>query len=190
MKMERIVDPMDFSAVYRLMEQAFPKCERRTGEKARALLAYPKYHIYAVRKEGAICGFISAWDLDDFRFVEHFAVAGEMRGAGIGSRMMRIYLRQSRRPVCLEVEAPDTEEAVRRVSFYRRLGFRFNDFGYVQPDLQDTDRKVFLNIMSYPDELTESGFMKIKNVLFPRVYGVEGESQAVPRPNKDAGHFG
>lgn len=176
MQLEQILNPGDFPAVYRLMERAFPKWERRTCEKERALLSHPKYRIYAVREKGEICGFISAWDFDDFHFVEHFAVSEEIRGAGIGSRMMRIYLFQSRMPVYLEVEAPGTEEARRRVSFYRRLGFRFTDFGYIQPNLQDTDRSVYLNIMSYPDELTESGFLKIEEILFSQVYGVNGRT--------------
>lgn len=174
MQLEKIWSKQDFNAVYRIMEQSFPKCERRTYEKACELLLNPGYHVYAVReKSGGICGFIASWNFDGFRFVEHFAISENMRSNGIGSKMMGKYMTLSRFPVCLEVEAADTETAKRRIGFYRRLGFILNDYGYIQPNLQDSDRKVLLKIMSYPYGLRKPEFLMLKEVLRTQVYGMK-----------------
>lgn len=172
MHLEKILKEESFTEIYQIMEQSFPKCEIRTYEKAIKLLNNPRYYIYAARKEDrSICGFISSWHFEKFIFVEHFAVLNDMRGGGIGSRMMREYLGQNKLPVYLEVEAADTAITKRRISFYQRLGFILTDFGYIQPNLQKSDQKVFLNIMGYPYGPTKSEFDKFKEVLFSQVYG-------------------
>lgn len=46
---------------------------------------------------------------------------------------MEEYIRQSGKPVLLEVEPPLGEMEQRRIGFYERLGFHLNPYAYVQP---------------------------------------------------------
>lgn len=164
----------EFDQVYQIIEQSFPQSERRTHKDAFALISNSKYHIYVARNEnGAIDGFIAAWNLDDFYFVEHFAVSQAIRGGGLGSKMMKTYLKQcAPLPVYLEVEEAHTEIAKRRIRFYERLGFVLTQFGYTQPRLQHVEQNVFLNIMSYPYDLTQADFTTARNQIFRHAYGI------------------
>lgn len=174
MQMEQIQRQEDFQKVYDIMAQSFPPCERRTYEKAEQLLLLPEYHIYTLRGEdGAPCAFLAAWQFEQFRFVEHFAVSRQMRGAGLGSRMMRAFLLQKNLPACLEVEEPVSETARRRVEFYKRLGFVLTNFGYIQPNLQKSQDQVSLKMMSFPHTLSSAEFESVKQMLFARVYGLD-----------------
>lgn len=170
-KILKALDVKEFSMVYEIMRQAFPDAEIRTYEKAYALLDNQNYQISVIQDyENNIGGFIAAWDFDEFRFVEHFAVSKRIRGAGIGSEMMKEYLNQSKKPVFIEVEGQETRDAKRRVEFYQRLGFFLSKFGYMQPALQNTLQELYLKIMSYPSGITEDKFNDFKRVVFSQVY--------------------
>lgn len=172
--MKKILEDLDvkeFSMVYGIMRQAFPDAEIRTYEKAYALLDNQGYQISVIQDyENHIGGFIAAWDFVKFRFIEHFAVSKRIRGAGIGSEMMKEYLNQNKKPVIIEVEGLETRDAKRRVEFYRRLGFSLSKFGYLQPALQNTSHELYLKIMSYPSDITEDEFHNFKRVVFSQVY--------------------
>lgn len=161
----------EFSMVYEIMRQAFPIAEIRTYEKAYSLLNNEGYKISVIRDyKNRIGGFIAVWDFDKFLFIEHFAVSKRIRGAGIGSEMMKEYLNQNKKPVIIEVEGQETRDAKRRVEFYRRLGFTLSKFGYMQPTLQSTSQELYLKIMSYPSGITEDEFYNFKKIVFSQVY--------------------
>ena len=67
----------------------------------------------------------------------------------------------------------DLEISKKRVSFYEKLGFSFNDFYYLQQPLNHGDSPFRLNIMSYPESIGEKEFEKYKNDIYRDVYGVE-----------------
>ncbi|MEM1484382.1 GNAT family N-acetyltransferase [Oscillospiraceae bacterium PP1C4] len=163
----------DFLMVYQIMEQSFPPCERRTYEKELELLKNPNYHVFVMKKDNMdIVGFLATWELETFRFVEHFAIQQAARGLGIGSEMMKEYLSYENKPVFIEVEEPDTMMSKRRIDFYKRLGFVYNGFGYLQPCLQDNTTEVSLKIMSYPAGITQSEFNHFRDEVFSKVYGI------------------
>lgn len=166
------IDPMHFDPIYQLMHQSFPIVERRSYEKARELLLRPDYRILAISaSEQHIAGFIAEWRLGDILFLEHLAIDPNLRGQGLGSQMMREYLGQTDRPVIIEVETPETDIAERRIHFYQRLGFILSSFGYVQPKMQRVQSdSIFLNIMTYPEAINEDMFIRIRNLIFAKVY--------------------
>lgn len=83
---------------------------------------------------------MNSWDFGDFVFVEHFAVADIMRGKGFGSEILKNFCRDVQRPVVLEVELPNTAEAIRRI-VYERHGFNVVSQTYMQPSLR---QEIFL----------------------------------------------
>lgn len=163
----------EFTNIYKIMEEAFPKAEIRSYHKSLSLLDHSKYRIFTIKNcKDNINAFIADWQFKHFRFVEHFAVAKNSRGLGLGSKTMKKYLALEDKPVFLEVEDLKTVEAKRRISFYENLGFILNDFGYIQPPLQKTDKKIPLSIMSYPKPISKKQFPQIKEKVFSSVYNL------------------
>lgn len=166
------LSPADFDQVYALMACSFPLVERRYYEKQKALLDNPYYVIYALYEGTQVRAFMSLWDFDQFVFFEHFAVHPDCRNGGVGAKMLRDLLDMLQRPVCLEVEPPDTELAQRRIHFYERNGFHLNTYPYMQLPLNPESVPIPLMIMSTPSPLTQDAFEQIRDTLYREVYGV------------------
>lgn len=134
MEFRRITTPADrdFQALFALYESSFPIHEQRTREKEEALLGNPACHTLALREQGAFAGLMALWEGDGFTYVEHFAVAPQLRGRGVGSRALA-ELTGRGRPVVLEIDPPVDEGSLRRRRFYQRLGFVENGFPHVHP---------------------------------------------------------
>lgn len=163
-----------FDKIFALMQASFPESERRTYAGQKELLADPYYHVITETDNyNQIVAFLAAWEFPFFRFVEHIAVDPSTRGSGIGGKIMAAYIEESRKPILLEVEHPDTEMAQRRIGFYERLGFHLNHFDYVQPPLQKGQDNLPLKMMSYPQLLTDEEFMLYRGILYTNVYKVK-----------------
>lgn len=160
----------DFPAVYKIMLEAFPPSERRNEQGQRSLMENRFYKVYLRKSEEQITAFLAVWEFPEINFIEHFAVDGNLRGSGIGKKMLAEYLSGSVKPVFLEVEPPENEIAHRRIGFYERLGFRLNDFPYFQPALQKGQEPVPLKIMTYPEPVSEKDFMRYKKTAFKNAY--------------------
>ena len=108
----------EFDKIFALMEVSFPESERRTYEGQKELLNVPYYRLITeTDNNNQIVAFLAAWEFPLFRFVEHIAVDPLTRGSGIGGKMMTSYRKESKNPILLEVEYPDSELAQRRIGF-------------------------------------------------------------------------
>lgn len=125
-----------------------------------------------MNEQNEVIGFLAAWEFKEFRYVENVAVSPDIRGDGIGKRMMNHFMLQSDKPIILEVELPENELKSRRIGFYERLGFHLEKYAYVQPSLRVGQDALPLRIMSYPARLTSSEFEAMKKILYKEVYGV------------------
>ena len=159
----------EFDAVYAIMEQSFPVEEYRSYEGQKALLKKPAYRIYAAKEERKILGFAAVWQLENWLFLEHLAVATQHRNRGIGAEILR-FLAEKR--CCLEVELPETDLARRRIGFYQRNGFFLNHYPYMQPSLGEGRSPVPLQIMTSGSTITPEEFARLKELLYTRVYEV------------------
>lgn len=163
----------DFESVYAILEASFPEDERREYDGQRALLDNRDYAIYAVKDDEVVKAFITVYEFEDFTFAEHFAVAPEYRNCGLGSAVLELLKGEVKSPICLEVELPETEMAKRRIGFYKRNGFFYNDYPYMQPAYSKDKSPMPLRIMTTEREISWAEFEKVKDVLYRRVYFVE-----------------
>lgn len=164
----------EFENIFALMEESFPESERRTYAGQKELLADQHYRLLTeTDNNNQIVAFIAAWEFPSFRFIEHFAVDPILRGSGIGGKMLTAYMIESKKPILLEVEYPDTKLAQRRIDFYERLGYHLNSFEYVQPPLHKEQDNLALKIMSYPQLLTNEEFILYRKILYRHVYKIE-----------------
>ena len=134
------LDRSDFEEVYRIMEQSFPADERRKKEGQQKLLDEEKYELLGVRNEGGLLAFLAVWEFAEFVFIEHFAVSEKARNSGIGGKMLEELARQKAGKVVLEVELPEDSLKKRRIGFYERHGFTFNEYPYIQPPMGEIGR--------------------------------------------------
>lgn len=61
--------------------------------------------------------------------------------------------------------------AVRRVRFYERNGFFFNDYPYIQPSMGEGRKEIPLFLMSTERKIDEEEYRMIRNTLYTKVYG-------------------
>lgn len=160
----------DFNRIWDIYEKSFPEDERRSIELQKKILKNPKYEFRPLYDNEKIIGLLAKWDLDDFIFVDHFAIDERYRGKGYGKKFIKELLEKSNKIVVLEVEKPETIIAKKRIEFYERLNFHLNHFSYNQPAYGENKKPVPLLIMTYPEPLDEDGFMRIKGKLYKDVY--------------------
>lgn len=180
-----------FPEIYRIMEASFPDDEYRPYEEQLALFEEAEYGIYympigseslesqvpdSALKDKPV-GFLAVWEFAEFIFIEHFAVDPKLRNSGTGSGMLQELVKLSKKPVCLEVELPDAELARRRIGFYERNGFVFNDYPYMQPPISKGKSPVPLRIMTYGKAVSQEEFEQIQKSLYQRVYKCELQKQ-------------
>jgi len=166
----------DFESFFALMELSFPTTERRTKEDQRALFdAEAAYRVYGLQNSAThkVEAFLAVWDLDGILFVEHFAVDPTLRGQGIGSRLLAELAKMTDKPLCLEVEPPCTDLAIRRIAFYKRNGFFLNEFPYLQPSLAKGEPPIPLMVMTLGKALSKEEFEQVREELYRKVYHVE-----------------
>ena len=145
----------DFDSVWEIMEESFPRDERRSREAQRKILDVSWYHLYGYRAHGELMAFLAVWEFDTFLFVEHFAVRKSCRNGGLGAVLLT---------------QPTGELEARRIAFYERNGFVMNPFEYMQPAMGEDRHAIPLRIMSYPKRLVADEFETMRDVLYCHVY--------------------
>ncbi len=159
----------DFDGMYKILDESFPVDEKRPYEKQRALMDDPIYSVYGIKDGDEIKAIAAVYQLGDTLFLEHLAVSARYRNGGLGALMLS-ELRALGYTVCLEVELPATEIAKRRIGFYERNGFCYNDYRYIQPALADGQNPIELRIMTSGGSLGESEFIKLRDLIYEKAY--------------------
>ena len=157
----------DFDSVFSEIEKNFIEDERRDYINAKKLFLDGKYSILHFLVDGEKVGFITAWDLPDFVFFEHFVVYEGFRNRGYGSLALDALKSRFKRAV-LEAEPPHTPLAERRLNFYKRCGFTADSHPYLQPSYRKDGSPVPLVLMSYPEPLEE--FEGAISTIYEKVY--------------------
>lgn len=157
-------------------EQSFPVDERRRIAKMLELIENePRFHAHALFNDGELIGFFNYWDLDEFLYVEHFAIDPMKRGKNLGSEVLKSFVEQAGKPVILEVERPEDPIKERRIAFYQRHGFKLSQKPYMQPAYEEGQRSVPMYLMEYGGNLLENNFGLVKHKIYSVVYGVNEE---------------
>ena len=162
---------MDFRDFWDLYESSFSLDTRRSLDSQKSVMRNSTYHLFGASISGIFVGFLSTWKLPKLTFIEHFAVKNNLRGKGIGSNLLTIFLKNNKK-LLVEVEPPKSELQMRRIKFYEKLGFALNASEYVQPSYGEGKNPVQLLLMSYPKLLSQNDFFQVKEQLYSTVYGV------------------
>lgn len=165
----------EFKQIYNIMCKSFPDCEFRSFDGQKKLLCYDYYNI-AITKDSKnnIAGLIAHFTVDDFIYIDHFAMLPELRGKGIGRKFLNDFIFASKKDIVLEVEPPQDTLTEKRIAFYSSMGFNLNDYEYYQPPLRKDTDKVPLMLMTTKHNLSDSHLDNIKNILYKDIYKYYG----------------
>ena len=178
------INETNFPEIYRIMQASFSDDEYRPYDEQLALFEEPEYRIYYMPAIGMervgnhstgnstmhAAGFLAVWEFESFTYIEHFAVDPALRNSGTGSAMLQELVRKYQKQICLEVELPEDELTRRRIGFYERNGFVFNEYPYIQPPISKGKSPVPLRVMTYGKGITRQAFEEMRKVLYRRVY--------------------
>ena len=168
MNLEKL-QPEDYATMLSLLKENFPRNEIRSDQKQLEVINEPYFQAYLLKENTEIYGFVSCFDFTDFVFIEHLVIAPSHQGAGLGSQLLTL-LKQKYRSLILEVELPTSLQAKKRIQFYQKNQFFFNDIPYVIPSFIMGEKPIPLRMMSYPNQLTLEQFNYVKDILYRNVY--------------------
>lgn len=163
----------NFKSIWSIYLDSFPKEERRTLDQQTEIMKDKLYSLEGVYHNEKLIGFYALWNLEEFVFIEHIAINKEFRGMGYGSKIMQEIIIKHNKQIVLEVEYPENYYCIKRIEFYKKLGFNLNDFKYEQPPYQKEYKAVPLLIMSYPQAIKAKEFLSIKDKLYKYVYKID-----------------
>ncbi|MCQ2190668.1 MAG: GNAT family N-acetyltransferase [Paludibacteraceae bacterium] len=144
----------NYQFVETLMHSAFPSDERREDDKQRYNVDYnDKMQCLLIQDGDVNVGFITLWSLSGISYVEHFAIADSLRQRGYGTKSLAQLTSSSSfsSSLILEVELPSTEEAIKRIAFYEKCGFKLSSRPYIQPPYSPDKQSVAMALMTYGD---------------------------------------
>ncbi|MFZ4724299.1 MAG: GNAT family N-acetyltransferase [Paludibacter sp.] len=160
-----------FEKMYNLYIRAFPLKERRSWDGLEHELLYEKkFNSHALLQNNQFVGFFNYWTFDRFIYIEHFAIVDNMRNQNIGSEVIGIFKENANLPIILEVELPNNPLAIRRIEFYKRLGFSVLSNDYKQPPYEGEGDLIPMKIMCNDVEFGTQCFDVIKETLYSKVY--------------------
>ena len=169
------VNEETFSAVYEKMCATFPLEERRDYVDQQKCMNDERFCFFEIYDNEIAVGFISLWNLSGFVFIEHIAIDPDKRSGGYGSKAIELVKETYKKAVILEAEAPETEQQIKRIKFYDRLGFKVNDYPYEQPSYHGGEG-VPLLILSYPEQLKENEFKNFITETRNSAYKKKGDT--------------
>ena len=154
---------------------SFPADERRNFDLVIKLLdESDKFSIDILKRDDTPIGFITYWIFQDFAYVEHFAIDQSNRGGGAGSNAIKLLLDKIDLPVVLEVEKPETEDAVRRIRFYEKHNFKiWHDVEYIQPAYSPELNSIELKLMTAGELDLVIEAERVISTLHSHVYNVK-----------------
>lgn len=166
-------DSKEFKEAWSIYESSFPSDERRDLKSQLKSMKNGSYSFFAVYEDKILAAIITDWNLDNFLFVEHLAVREDLRGKGIGAKVLNEYIKITNKKTILEVERPANETAAKRIKFYEKIGFKLScEFDYIQPSYGKGKNPIHMFLMAYPKSINISEFSCLRENIHTKVYGL------------------
>ncbi len=159
-------DPL-FAPVWEIYTASFPICEQRTLAHQQTAFRSPDFHFLAYYEGNIPVGLIGYWEIDDYLYIEHYAINPTLRGGGYGSRILEEMIRHTDRTVILEIDDVTDEISTRRLHFYQRLGFVLNPYLHPLHRYREgaEHQNAVLKILSYPTAIDSTTYERFNHDL-------------------------
>lgn len=161
------------SLIGQLYEQAFPAHERRPWNEQLHLIKTGRLYADSITLNEDFAGFIFYWQLTDFVFIEHFAIAENVRGKGMGSKIVQQF-KDRFDTIVLETEPLGiSADASRRITFYEKAGFVLFDEAYMQPPYVQGGSWFPMRLLYHKPDNRNISFDQVKREIYAEVYGIK-----------------
>ena len=77
-----------FLKAMELYEISFPVHEQRVFESQKDIMSESEYHFELIFSQEKFAGIVLNWETENFIYIEHFCVKPELRGCGLGQRVL------------------------------------------------------------------------------------------------------
>lgn len=161
-----------FDKAWELYEEAFPLNERRLFDAQVKLMSDSKYHFDILIDNNQLIGFLLWWNLETFRYIDHFATSKQLRNKGYGKLIIENFINSNDKPILLEVELPVSELNKRRIKFYERIGFKLNQHHYELPDFEGNQSPLELKLMTYPSLISKKDVEQFVKNCHPIIFDI------------------
>lgn len=141
-------DWLKIDNINNLYNSAFPKYEQRSDQGRRNIQHLDDYHLYYFSVDSQFVGFIGSWKILDFFYVEHLAISSQLRGQGYGQQVLKMFS-QCAKNIVLEIDPVIDEVSQKRLHFYLRCGFKFNQYSHIHPNYHGEFAPHQLEILSF-----------------------------------------
>ena len=163
----------EFNDFYKVILGNFPSKEIKEYDYMKETFINGDFKVLTLKEDDEIKGILSHYDGGEFAFVDYFAIDGNQKGKGLGSKMLKHFMETAGKPVILEVEHPEDEQSRRRIAFYQRNGLVLNDqHDYFVPPVRNLKHRLYFHLMSYPTEIDALQFERYYPQILQLVYGV------------------
>jgi len=151
---KRITSPAHplYAEAINLYKISFPLHEQREEASQVEILTNPFYHFDVVCDHDKFIGEILYWDIEEFRYIEHFCILPSMRNHQYGQKILTAL--KDNTPLILEIDPPVDTISCRRKEFYERCGFVENPYAHTHPPYHKNNIDHELVVMSSPKVLT------------------------------------
>lgn len=150
----------DIDELKKLYITSFPKEERMAWDSLFQLAKWEDVDFLAYYKNNELVGATYTVNHDKLSWLFYFAVVPEFRGQGIGTKILSSLLDDcSDRRLMIDIEDPEqpaknTRQRVRRIGFYKRMGFK--DYG-----IRQTEKNIRYNIMAHGGKITTDNYKNL-----------------------------
>jgi ribosomal protein S18 acetylase RimI-like enzyme len=145
-----------FAEFWKIYSASFPLNERRVSNQQTDVFKKQEYQFDSYLLDNHVIGFIAYWTTADFIYIEHLAIAPEIRRKGLGSAILKPFIEKEPIPVILEIEPIINNLTRRRLKFYESLGFVQYAHPHYQPPYHISDQPLHLVILTYPNQIDEN----------------------------------
>ncbi len=153
----REIEEVNFSQIYKKLENAFPYEERRDFQDYEIYFKNKHFKPFEIVDSTKAVGLVNLWLFESYIYIEHLLIDPELRSGGYGTKAIELVKKLYKKPIILEAEAPETEIQIKRIRFYEKSGFKINPYSYLQPSFHNGE-PVPLKLLSYPELLTQDQY--------------------------------
>jgi ribosomal protein S18 acetylase RimI-like enzyme len=169
-QIERQLNPAFFEKFWELYQSSFPEYEQRSLKSQLKLAEVSEYKMLTCVSAQNILGFLAYWEFENFLYLEHLAIDDKYRGNGLGSELMRHFMKLGDNlKIILEIDPVEDALSERREMFYHRLGFKTNNYDFINPGYIGKAKPHKLILLSKPDLLDLLEYQSFVQLLYSRV---------------------
>lgn len=165
-KVADIHDPL-FEKANQLFINSFIEDERRNLQEV--ISQNKKFHLFAALYHNEFVAAITIWELSNLIFAENEAIlqSNDTLWKIIFKKFFHIF---PHKMIIIEVDRPIDDVAKNRIEFYKSIGYHLNTYEYIQPPYSLQKSPVPLYLMSYPMEISQEKYSKIRDYIYEHVY--------------------